>query len=185
MGGGEFAKQHKSGNSDLGSVACVSSAECWAAGEVGPNTRPTNTPEVWLARLATITSVAPAAGPVAGGRWSPSTGTGFVARNVGQYRRHAVTPTHITASAFQFTTPAGSTGLTYVTVAVAIGSSATGPGSGYIYTPLASYFPLAPFRILDTRNGSLCIQCNGDPVGAGESRTVKITGLAASAGERI
>ena len=172
-----------SGNSSLSAAACVSSSECWAAGEAGEYPSAQTLTEVWRgAGLPTVTSVSPAAGPVAGGQVVTVTGTGFVSGMSVSIGGTAVTPTHITASAFQFTTPAGSTGLTYVPVAVAMGDSATGPGSGYIYTPLASYFPLAPFRILDTRNGGLCIQCNGDPVGAGESRTVKITGVGGLSG---
>jgi hypothetical protein len=171
------------GNSTLASVACVSSAQCWAAGQSGTNGSEQTLVEAWFgSALPTITSVAPAAGPVTGGQVVSVAGTGFVAGMAVSIGGTSVTPTHITASSFQFTTPAGVTGLTYVTVTVAIGSSATGVGSGYIYTPLASYFPLAPFRILDTRGGGLCVQCTAGAVGTGATRTVQISGVSGLSG---
>ena len=103
-------------------------------------------------------------------------GTGFVAGMSVNIGGASVTPTHITPTSFQFTTPAGVPGLAYVTVTVAIGSSPTGSGSGYVYTPLASYFPLTPFRILDTRSDT-CFQCSGGALGAGATRTIQVTGL--------
>jgi hypothetical protein len=166
------------GNSTLASVACVSSSECWAAGQSGVSGSGQTLIEAWLGSgVPTITSVAPAAGPVTGGQVVSVAGTGFVAGMSVSLGGASVTPTHVTASSFQFTTPAGATGLAYVTVTVAIGSNATGADSGYIYTPLASYFPMKPFRILDTRSGGLCVQCTGGSVGAGATRTVQITGV--------
>jgi hypothetical protein len=164
-------------NSDLGSVACVSASECWAAGTSGPYGSHQTLVEEWLGSgLPTITSVAPAAGPVTGGQVVSVAGTGFVAGMSVNIGGASVTPTHVTPTSFQFTTPAGVPGLAYVTVSVAIGSSPTGPGSGYVYTPLASYFPLTPFRILDTRSDT-CFQCSGGALGAGATRTIQITGL--------
>ncbi len=55
-------------------------------------------------------------------------------------------------------------------------------GSGYLYVGLANYAPLSPFRILDTRAGSTCMQCTGHPLSAGTIRKLQLTGVTGLAG---
>jgi len=171
------------GNSVLTGAACVSSSECWATGSSSSGSGPIRTlVEAWHgSQLPVVTSVAPAAGPAVGGQVVSVAGTGFVAGMSVALGGTTVTPTHVTPRSFQFTTPAGAAGLTYVSVTIAIGTSAETAGAGYVYAPLASYVPLTPFRILDTRSGS-CIQCVGGRLGPGVARTVQITGVAGLAG---
>ena len=171
------------GNSDLSAATCVSSSECWASGSSSTgNGADQALIEEWRgSQLPVVTSVAPAAGPAAGGQAVSVSGTGFVAGMSVTIGDTTVTPTHVTATSFQFTTPAGAAGLTHVRVTVAIGTSADTAGAGYVYAPLASYFPLTPFRILDTRSAS-CIQCAGGELGPSGTRTVQITGVSGLAG---
>ena len=61
-----------------------------------------------------------------------------------------VTPSNITASGFTFTTPAEAAGYEQLTVTTAGGSDPLNAGAGYIYTGLAKYVALTPFRIWDT-----------------------------------
>jgi hypothetical protein len=88
----------------------------------------------------------------------------------------SVTPTHITTTSFQFTTPAEPVGYVEVQVTTAAGASMLTPADGYIYTGLASYVPVTPFPILDTRSGT-CIQCGSGALGPGATRTLQITGV--------
>jgi hypothetical protein len=171
------------GNSGLSAATCVSPSECWASGTSSAGDGPEQTLiEEWRgSQLPGVTSVAPAAGPAVGGQTVSVSGTGFVAGMSVTLGDTTVTPTHVTATSFQFTTPAGAAGLTYLNVTVAIGTSADTAAAGYVYTPLASYFPLTPFRILDTRSAS-CIQCVGGKLGPSGTRTVQITGVSDLAG---
>ena len=171
------------GNSVLSAATCVSPSECWASGYSSAGSGPDQALiEEWRgSQLPVVTSVAPAAGPAVGGQTVSVFGTGFVAGMSVTLGDTTVTPTHVTATSFQFTTPAGAAGLTYVNVTVAVGTNADTAGAGYVYTPLASYFPLTPFRILDTRSAS-CIQCAGGNLGPGGTRTVQITGVSGLAG---
>ena len=171
------------GNSGLSAATCVSPSECWASGTSSAGDGPEQTLiEEWRgSQLPVVASVAPAAGPAVGGQTVSVFGTGFVAGMSVTLGDTAVTPTHVTATSFQFTTPAGAAGLTYLNVTVAIGTSADTAAAGYVYTPVASYFPLTPFRILDTRSAS-CIQCVGGKLGPSGTRTVQITGVSDLAG---
>ena len=170
-------------DSSFSATTCVSSSECWATGVSAVGSGPAQALiEEWRgSQLPVVTSVAPTGGPATGGQTVSVTGTGFVAGMSVTLGDTTVTPTHVTATSFQFTTPAGAPGLTHVNVTVAIGTSADATGAGYVYTPLASYFPLTPFRILDTRSAS-CIQCAGGKLRPGGTRTVPITSVSGLAG---
>ena len=53
---------------------------------------------------------------------------------------------------------------------------ATTASAGVVSSNLGNYFPLNPFRILDTRSGS-CVQCAGLALGPGAIRKVQLTGV--------
>jgi len=123
-----------------------------------------------------ITAVTPAAGPTAGGQTVTVSGVGFQPGMTATIGGVSVTPTSITGTSFAFTTPPGSAGYVSVQVSDTLGTSPLTAGAGYIYTGLANYVPVTPFRILDTRSSS-CIQCGPGALGPGATRTVPITGV--------
>jgi IPT/TIG domain len=132
----------------------------------------------------TISSVSPAAGPASGGELVTVTGSDF---EPGTTLNFAGNPTTLTAlsltpDSFTFTTPSSTTsGLVQAQVTDSLGTSPIGVGSGYIYVGLANYVPLTPFRILDTRPGSTCVQCSADPtLGPGVTDKVQLTGVVGS-----
>ena len=124
-----------------------------------------------------VSSVAPGAGPASGGQVVSVTGSGFMTGMTVSIGGVSATPTSITASTFKLTTPVVAAGYASVQVTTLGGPSAITPAAGYIFEGLGSYFPLAPFRILDTRSTS-CIQCGHGALGPGVTRTVAITGVA-------
>ena len=123
-----------------------------------------------------VSALSPAAGPVTGGQSVTVTGTGFTPSMTVAMGTTPVTPANITSSAFTFTTPAEAAGYAQMTVTNAGGSNVPGAGAGYIYTGLAKYVALTPFRIWDTR-ASTCVQCSGGRVSTGQIRGVQITGV--------
>ena len=123
-----------------------------------------------------ITAVTPAAGPTAGGQTVTVSGVGFKSGMTATIGSVSVTPASITGTSFTFTTPPGSAGYVSVQVSDTLGTSPLTAGAGYIYTSLANYVPVTPFRILDTRSGS-CIQCGPGALGPGATRTLQITGV--------
>jgi hypothetical protein len=125
--------------------------------------------------LPVISAVIPSAGPVTGGQVVTVTGSGFVAGMTATIGGTAVTPSGITASSFTFTTPAESAGYDQVQVTNLAGASGLTPAAGYIYSELGSFFPVTPFRILDTRSG-LCGVNRCGSLGAGQTLPLQITG---------
>ena len=130
----------------------------------------------------TVSSLSPAAGPASGGQLVTVSGSDFtVGTTTFTFNGAPVVPTSgsLTPDSLTFTTPATTTsGPVYAVVGDSLGNSATGPGSGYIYVGLANYMPLSPFRILDTRPGSTCIQCSADPTfGPNTTRKLQLTGV--------
>jgi IPT/TIG domain len=123
-----------------------------------------------------VSAVAPAAGPTAGGQTVTVTGSGFLSGMTATLGGVAVTPAAITPTSFTFTTPTGPAGYVQVQVVDSLGTSVLTPGAGYLYTSLAAYVPVAPFRILDTR-ATHCVQCGGGALGAGVTRTLQMTGV--------
>ena len=105
-----------------------------------------------------ITAVTPAAGPTAGGQTVTVSGVGFKAGMTATIGGVSVSPASITATSFTFATPPDSAGYVSVQVSDSLGTSPLSAGAGYIFTSLANYIPVTPFRILDTRPGS-CVQC--------------------------
>jgi hypothetical protein len=126
-----------------------------------------------------ISSLSPAAGPASGGELVTVTGSDFASDSTLSFNGATVpiTTGTLAPDSFTFTTPPGPSGLVQAQVHDSLGTSPTGIGSGYIYVGLANYFPLNPFRILDTRPSN-CVQCSADPTfGPGVTRKVQLTGV--------
>jgi hypothetical protein len=124
----------------------------------------------------TVASLAPAAGPVTGGQAVTVTGTGFAAGMTVTLGATAVTPTGITTTSFDLITPAHAAGYDLLAVKTSNGSNPLTTNAGYVFTALASYVALTPFRILDTR-ARTCVQCGAGGLAANQSRTLQITGV--------
>ena len=123
-----------------------------------------------------VASLAPAAGPVTGGQAVTVTGTGFAASMTVTLGATAVTPTGITTTSFNITTPVHAAGYDLLTVKTSKGSNPLTANAGYVFTTLASYVALTPFRILDTRALG-CVQCGAGGLAANQTRTLQITGV--------
>jgi IPT/TIG domain len=124
-----------------------------------------------------ITSLAPAAGPVSGAQSVTVNGSDFLPGTAATLGGTAVTPQDLTPDSFTITTPAHAAGYVFAVATDTLGNSGAGnANAGYEYVGLASYFPLSPVRLLDTRPTS-CIQCGSGPLTQGESRVVPITGV--------
>jgi hypothetical protein len=123
-----------------------------------------------------VASLSPAAGPDSGGQTVTVSGTGFDSTMTVTMGATAVTPSAITSTTFSMTTPAEGDGYEQLTVTTAEGSNPLNAGAGYMYTALAKYVALTPFRILDTRATS-CVQCGVGALATSQARTVQITGV--------
>jgi hypothetical protein len=126
-----------------------------------------------------ISSLSPAAGPASGGEHVTVNGSDFAQGSTVTFNGAPITPSAFTPDSFTFTTRSSSTsGLVQAQVTDSLGTSPITLGSGYIYVGLANYIPVTPFRILDTRPGSTCIQCLADPTfGPNMSRTLQLVGV--------
>jgi len=130
----------------------------------------------------TISSLSPATGPASGGQLVTVSGSDFtVGTTTLTFNGATVVPTagSLTPDSLTFTTPATATsGLVQTQVTDSLGASPMVAASGYIYVGLANYVPLSPFRILDTRPGSTCVQCAADPTfGPNTTRKLQLTGV--------
>ena len=123
-----------------------------------------------------VASLAPAAGPVTGGQAVTVTGTGVSASMTVTLGVTAVTPTGITTTSFNIITPAHAPGYDRLTAKTSKGSNPLTANAGYVFTALASYVALTPFRILDTR-ARTCVQCGPGGLAANQTRTLQITGV--------
>ncbi len=123
-----------------------------------------------------VTSLAPAAGPATGGQILAVTGTGFAASMTVTLGGTVVTPQDITTASFSITTPAHAAGYAFMKVTTSKGSNTLSANSGYVFTGLASYVAVTPFRILDTR-ARTCMQCGAGELMSNQTRTLQITGV--------
>ncbi len=123
-----------------------------------------------------VASLVPAAGPSTGGQVVTVSGTGFTASMTVTLGDTAVTPNAITTTSFNITTPAHAAGYDLLKITTLDGSSTLSADSGYVFTALASYVALTPFRILDTRSRT-CVQCGAGGIAAKQTRTLQITGV--------
>ncbi|MFZ0920585.1 MAG: IPT/TIG domain-containing protein [Candidatus Dormiibacterota bacterium] len=128
-----------------------------------------------------VASLAPAAGPSTGGQVVTVTGTGFATSMTATLGGAAVTPSGITTTSFNITTPAHAAGYNFLKVTTSKGSSTLSGNSGYVFTALASYVAVTPFRILDTR-ARTCVQCGAGGLEANQTRTLQVTGVTGLAG---
>ena len=142
------------------SSACTTANQCW---------------NTFIGRYTyagpTIANLAPGAGPVSGGQTLTVNGSDFLPGSTVTFAGSPVTPAALTPDSFQLTTPSHAAGLVTVTVTDSLGSAS----SNYVYTGLGSYFPLTPFRILDTRTG-LCGLNTCHRLGPGGTLTLPVTG---------
>lgn len=150
-------------------------------GTVSLNTNNNTASIVWAVKPS-VASVTPAAGPVTGGQTVTVTGSGFGSAMTVTMDGTAVTPSNVTFGSFTFTTPADAAGYVQVQVTTSLGSSTLSSGDGYVYAPLGNFVPITPFRILDTRPGSV-VQRGSGALGAGAVRTLQITGVTGLPGE--
>ena len=123
-----------------------------------------------------VASLTPAAGPATGNQVVTVAGTGFAASMTVTLGGTAIAPQGITATSFSITTPAHTAGYALLNVTTSNGSSTLGADSGYVFTALASYVAVTPFRILDTR-APTCVQCGAGGLTANQTRTLQITGV--------
>ncbi len=144
-------------------------------GTVTLNTNNNAASIVWAVKPS-VASVTPAAGPVTGGQTVTVTGSGFAAGMTVTMNGTAVTPANVSFGAFTFSTPANAAGYAQVQVTTSLGASTLSSGDGYVYAPLGNFVPITPFRILDTRPGSVEQRGSG-ALGAGTIRTLQITGV--------
>jgi IPT/TIG domain len=120
-----------------------------------------------------ITSLTPASGPGGGGQVVTVAGSDFETGTTLAFNGVAPAISNLTPDSFTFTTPPGPAagGVVHAVATDSLGSSsATSTGSSYLYVPLASYFPLTPVRILDTRAGS------GSPLTPNSIRLLPVAG---------
>ena len=134
----------------------------------------------------TITTITPASGPITGGSTVTITGTNFTAATAVDFGSTAansytvVSNTTITAVTPVTTT----TGVTQVTVTTPSGTSATSTTTGYLYLAPATYTPVTPYRICDTRStttynpsglsGLNLSQCESKTLGPNATLTIQV-----------
>ena len=95
--------------------------------------------------VPTITSVAPASGPVAGGTTVTVTGTGFTGATAVTFGTTAATSyTVVSATSITAVSPAGSAGTVDVTVTTPGGTSATSPADQFTYDPVPTVTGITP-----------------------------------------
>jgi hypothetical protein len=87
----------------------------------------------------------------------------------------SVTISDVTPTSFSFTTPAHAAGAVTLVATDTNGSSLSDGNAGYLYAGLASYVPVTPFRVLDTRSGT-CVQCGTGALLPGGTMTLQVTG---------
>jgi hypothetical protein len=140
-----FVSEDNDGNT--GTSSCATPNSCW---------------NTYIARYTfagpSVSSLTPSSGTGAGGQVVTVAGSDFLGGTTAVIGAMPITISNLTPDSFTFTTPPGPAagGVEHVVATDTLGSSsATSTQSGYLYVPLADYFSLSPFRILDTRSGSV------------------------------
>lgn len=154
------------------STACdpVQANQCWSS-------------DVALLTLASpvITSLNAAFGPVVGGQTVTVDGTDFGLDTAATFNGTGIGITNLTPTSFNLVTPpSGAVGTTTAQVQAtdSEGPSAEGANSLYTYLGLSNYTAVPPFRILDTRSGTTCVQCSTNPTfGPGRIEKLQLTGV--------
>ena len=154
----------------LTSSACPSPSECWGSDIAQLTVAP-----------PVITSLNPAYGPVVGGQTVTVDGTDFGLDTTATFNGSSIPITNLTPTSFRLVTPSsGSVGTTTVQVQATdvAGASTEDAASLYTYLGLSNYTSVPPFRILDTRAGSTCVQCSTNPTfGPGVTEKLQLTGV--------
>ncbi len=179
-----YANEHAALGSPTGGYSLSNGvySRSFQNGTVTLNTNNNAASIVWAVKPS-VASVTPAAGPVTGGQTVTVTGSGFAAGMTVTMDGTAVTPSSVTFGSFTFTTPA-ECGRVRAGAGhhVARRRARCQSGDGYVYAPLGNFVPITPFRILDTRPGSVC---SGGVARLARAavRTLQITGVSGLPGE--
>jgi hypothetical protein len=154
----------------LTSSACPSPSECWGSDIAQLTVAP-----------PVITSLNPAHGPVVGGQTVTVDGTDFGLDTTVTFNGTSIPITNLTPTSFRLVTPpSGSVGTTTAQIQATdvVASSTENVASLYTYLGLSNYTSVPPFRILDTRAGSTCVQCSTNPTfGPGRTEKLQLTGV--------
>jgi IPT/TIG domain len=148
------------GNTGAG---CATANSCW---------------NTYIARFTfaapAVSSLSPSSGPAGGGQNVTVFGSDFASSTTATFGPAPIAISHITPDSFTLTTPAAAPptgGFEHVVATDPLGSSsATSPGSAYLFIPLANYTAVTPFRVLDTRQ-------QGPALGPGVTRVLQIAGV--------
>ena len=108
----------------------------------------------WVGRYTfagpSVSSLTPSSGTGGGGQLVTVAGSDFASGTHAVIGSTPLTISNLTPDSFTFITPPGPAagGVEHVVATDSLGSSsATSTVSGYLYVPLADYFPLPPYRI--------------------------------------
>ncbi len=123
-----------------------------------------------------VLTVSPNQGPAAGGTQVVVTGANLLGAQAVYFGPNP-SPNFTVNSATQITAtaPAGPPGFVNVSVETTLGASPAQGLDSFIYSAAASYTPLVPARIEDTRTGS-GLPGSGQPPGPGGTITVQVAG---------
>jgi hypothetical protein len=120
---------------------------------------------------ATVTSVAPANGPISGGTSVTINGCGFTGATAVKFGTAAAsTFTFVSDTLVTATSPSHAAGAIDIAVTTPLGTSAVSAGDKFQFQPPSVYTPVPPVRLLDTRT-------SGTTLGNGGSLNLAIGGL--------
>jgi hypothetical protein len=173
----------------LDDIACDGTVNCWAVGLQASSATSTtweNLIEQYTEPTAPpmVTALTPAAGPLGGGQTVTVSGYDFVSGMTVTLGAASVTPSAVTSTSFSFTTPAHAAGSVTLVATDTHGSSLSDGNAGYLYVGLASYVPVTPFRVLDTRYAT-CVQCGIGALLPGGTMTLQVTGFTGGGTESV
>jgi hypothetical protein len=132
---------------NTGTTSCANANTCW---------------NTWVARYTfagpSVSSLTPSSGTGSGGQLVTVAGSDFASGTTAVIGSTPLSISNLTPDSFTFITPPGppAGGVEHVVATDSLGSSSTtSTASGYLYVPLADYTSVVPYRILDTRSGSV------------------------------
>lgn len=147
-----------------------------ATGQAPPIPTVTNIGTSLQGQPPSVNAVTPAQGPVAGGNTVTIAGANFLGTQAVYFGSNAAPSfTVLSSSRIAVTVPAGIAGFVNVVVETNLGASAAVGTDGFIYQNTASYYPVIPARIEDTRTGS-GLPGSGHPPGPKGIINVQVTG---------
>jgi hypothetical protein len=160
---------------ELAGITCDGAVNCWAVGIADDQDGTLIEQYTEPTAPAMVTALTPAAGPVGGGQTVTVSGYDFASGMTVTLGGASVTISDVTPTSFSFTTPAHAAGAVTLVATDTNGSSLSDGNAGYLYAGLASYVPVTPFRVLDTRSGT-CVQCGTGALLPGGTMTLQVTG---------